>query len=79
MISVRPVSKSVRRIDTGRVHTPYSTAISRSTSTDLGCAIRAARDPGLVRLLEQWEQGQLDRDQAAAALWQVLEAAQNGR
>jgi LAO/AO transport system ATPase len=36
-------------------------------------AAEAADDPGLRRLVADWQQGRLSGDQAAAALWQLLE------
>ena len=39
---------------------------------ELLAAAEAARDPALIQLIDQWRQGQLDDDQATAALWELL-------
>jgi LAO/AO transport system ATPase len=39
-------------------------------------AADAAADPGLQRLVAEWRQGKLGDDEAAAALWRLLEPAQ---
>jgi LAO/AO transport system ATPase len=42
-------------------------------------AAAAADDPGLRRLVADWRQGRLSGDQAAAALWQLLEPGHGPR
>jgi len=61
-----------------KVHPPGGRELLRLAQDTLAehlAVAESVHDPALAQLVEQWQQGKLDNEQAAAALWQVLEGA----